>query len=166
MMPRWKVRTPPAAPVIADADGNLYGTTLLGGAFGQQGPYGGVVFKLTPAGQETVLHSFCESPPNCPDGYELDDGLTMDGSGNLYGIAFYGGQVSRQCNSKFGDYFGCGTVFRIAPDQTLTTLVTFRGQANGNNPHGTLLLQDSYLYGVTYSGGAYNFGTVFRRRIP
>jgi uncharacterized repeat protein (TIGR03803 family) len=155
----------PLAPVIADSQGNLYGTTELGGTFGQDGPYGGVVFKLAPDGSYTVLHSFCEAPPNCPDGYELRDGLTMDSSGNLYGVAYYGGRVSRECNSELGDYFGCGTVFRIAPDGSFTTLVTFTGQKNGNNPVGTLLLQDSYLYGLTFVGGAYDLGTVFRRRI-
>lgn len=87
------------AGLVADAAGNLYGTTLFGGAFG-----GGTVFKLAPAGNgswtETVLHSF----GNGTDGKGPFVGaLILDGAGNLYGTTSGGGK------------FGGGTVFEITP---------------------------------------------------
>jgi uncharacterized repeat protein (TIGR03803 family) len=55
----------PEAGLIADSSGNLFGTTFFGGA-----SLAGVVFKLSPGGTETVLHSFC-SLPGCSDGAAL-----------------------------------------------------------------------------------------------
>src|SRR5690348_1879834 len=69
----------PAVGVVRDSLGNLYGTTNLGGTFGQ-----GTVFKLSPANTETVLHSFAGGPG---DGSYPQGNLTLDGAGNLYGVA-------------------------------------------------------------------------------
>ena len=76
----------PWAGLIADASGNLYGTTKGGGATGCPPPGCGVVFKLVPGGTETVLYSFC-SLTNCSDGIYPTAGLIADSSGNLYGTA-------------------------------------------------------------------------------
>ena len=84
----------PTAGLLMDASGNLYGTTFNGGANGS-----GAVFKITPAGAETVLHSFGAQP----DGANPDASLVMDASGNLYGTTQYGGAN------------GNGTVFKITP---------------------------------------------------
>jgi uncharacterized repeat protein (TIGR03803 family) len=86
----------PSAGLIMDGAGNLYGTTGFGGAPGPSCPssYGcGVAFELTPTTNgwtETVLHSFC-SQSNCADGNQPSAGLIMDGSGNLYGTTYQGG---------------------------------------------------------------------------
>jgi uncharacterized repeat protein (TIGR03803 family) len=79
----------PYAGLIRDAAGNLYGTTGLGGATSTCGPpYGcGVVFKLSPAGAETVLHSFTDGA----DGRSPMAGLIQDAAGNLYGTTPVGG---------------------------------------------------------------------------
>ena len=84
------------AGLIADSSGNLYGTTLVGGSYS-----GGVVFKLSPSGTETVLYSFC-SLPSCSDGAAPAAGLIADSSGNLYGTTTYGGAS------------GIGVVFKLS----------------------------------------------------
>jgi uncharacterized repeat protein (TIGR03803 family) len=131
--------------VILDADGNLYGTTLYGGT-GQcsNGPTPGcgTVFKVDPAGHETVLHSF----GGAPDGVDPMAALIRDAKGNLYGTTFLGG--------KGGCYgYGCGTVFKISPAGKETVLHYFDDGADGANPGGSLLLVGSTLYGAAAAGG-------------
>ena len=84
----------PIAGLIRDAAGNLYGTTLYGGAVGK-----GIVFKLDTTGTETVLHSFVGSPT---DGAIPYVGLVRDAAGNLYGTTSIGGA------------FGKGTIFKLS----------------------------------------------------
>jgi uncharacterized repeat protein (TIGR03803 family) len=94
-------------PLVRDANGNLYGTTMWGGTSRCNGSGCGVVFKLDTTGKETVLHSFAGEP----DGSYPYSGLAVDSSGNLYGAALQGGDLS----CKAGNGQGCGTVFKIAP---------------------------------------------------
>src|ERR1700675_4408113 len=137
----------PYAGLLMDTTGNLYGTAQSGGAKGL-----GTVFKLSPSGTETVLHSFCQQA-GCPDGYYPQAGLVMDTNGNLYGTTLYNGA-----------YDG-GTVFKISSDGTATTLYNFctaTGCKNGRYPQAGLILDtNGNLYGTTYGGGAYGKGTVF-----
>jgi uncharacterized repeat protein (TIGR03803 family) len=90
--------------LVADKAGNLYGTTRYGGDLSCGAPYGcGVVFKLSPAGNETILHTFSGK-----DGMVPSSGLVRDAAGNLYGTAPRGGSTET-CDS------GCGVVFKITP---------------------------------------------------
>jgi uncharacterized repeat protein (TIGR03803 family) len=76
----------PVAGVIADAAGNLYGTTFYSGAYGN-----GMVFELTATAggwEEKVLHSF---NPNGIDGFGVTGGLIFDAAGNIYGTTEFGG---------------------------------------------------------------------------
>jgi uncharacterized repeat protein (TIGR03803 family) len=87
--------TYPNGPLVMDAAGNLYGTTRQGGQTGYECGEGcGTIFKLTPSsnGQwtETILYEFNENS----GGWQPHDGLIMDGAGNLYGTAIYGGTNS------------------------------------------------------------------------
>jgi uncharacterized repeat protein (TIGR03803 family) len=92
----------PVGPLVRDNNtGNLYGATFFGGAYGY-----GTVFELDPSGHETVLYSFT----GASDGAYPGGGLTMGGSGNLYGVALSGGDIS--CNVQLG---GCGLVFELTP---------------------------------------------------
>ena len=121
----------PQAGLIADAAGNLYGTTSSGGA-----GYG-TVFQLTPSGDLMVLHSFTLS-----DGTYPHAGLIADAAGNLYGTTLDGGA------------FGYGTVFQLAPDGTLTVLHSFT-RSDGTHPFAGLLSDAAgNLYGTTQLGGA------------
>jgi uncharacterized repeat protein (TIGR03803 family) len=91
----------PLAGLVRDMAGNLYGTTSYGGTHGW-----GVVFKLSPTGSETVLHSFT----NGADGAYPAAGLIQDAAGNLYGTTTQGGATST-CEPPYG----CGVVFKLTP---------------------------------------------------
>ncbi len=139
----------PSAGLVQAADGNLYGTTSIGGAFGN-----GTVFKITKVGVLTTLASFDVSNGNDPAFGSLIQGA--DGS-------FYGTTISGGTNSGC-----CGTVFRVTPRGKLTTLYSFCAQPNctdGDEVFGGLVQGvDGSLYGTTSAGGAngFDFGTVFK----
>jgi uncharacterized repeat protein (TIGR03803 family) len=129
----------PAARVIMDKDGNIYGTTLRGGGTGCAGFGCGTVFKLGPDdGPETVLHAF----QGGRDGASPDAGPVKDAAGNFYGTTSAGG-------------LGYGTVFKITPTGTETVLYSFRGGTDGWLPHGGVILdRTGNLYGTTLWGGS------------
>jgi uncharacterized repeat protein (TIGR03803 family) len=137
-------------PVI-DPAGNIYGTTQAGGSSGF-----GTVFKLSPAGVETVLHNFAGGT----DGSYPNNELVLDKLGNLYGVTDSGGGTGCQ------NFKGCGTVFEIAPDGTETILYSFKGGSDGWFPDSGLLLDSAgNLLGTTLSGGntcGEGCGTVFK----
>ena len=134
----------PMAGLVQDAQGNLYGTTEDGGAYGF-----GTVFELNTTGKETVLYSFC-SALNCADGIVPWAGLVRDAQGNLYGTARFGGDLA--CGAT-GD--GCGTVFKLDTTGNETVLHTFTG-TGGDGAHpfvGLVLDAQGNLYGTTFDGG-------------
>jgi uncharacterized repeat protein (TIGR03803 family) len=139
----------PSAGVIFDTEGNLYGTTNFGGSANA-----GVVFKLTPEGAETVLHSFCFQG-GCADGNEPESGLIFDAMGNLYGTTYYGGGTAN-----------AGVVFKLTPAGQETVLYSFcpkEGCADGWNPSaGVIFDLDGNLYGTTPFGGSEGDGVVFK----
>jgi uncharacterized repeat protein (TIGR03803 family) len=131
--------------LVRDSVGNLYGTTILGG------PYGlGMIFKLNPAGKETVLYSF--NPSGSDGAFPFGGSLLRDSKGNLYGTTEVGGSQ------------GAGTVFKLDSSGVFTVLHSFPGDGtDGDEPTGTLTRDPAgVLYGATFSGGAFNFGTVFK----
>jgi uncharacterized repeat protein (TIGR03803 family) len=129
----------PIAGLIRDEAGNLYGTTSAGGPSGQ-----GTVFKVDPAGNETVLYSFTGGT----DGGYPEAGLVRDEKGNLYGTAFFGGLASPPC------YSFCGVVFKVDTTGLETVLYSFTGGADGLNPSAGLMLGEAgNLYGTTGYGG-------------
>jgi len=131
----------PLAGLVQAADGNFYGTASSGGSSG-----GGTVFKVTPNGALTTLHSFVGA-----DGSDPVTGLVQAKDGNLYGTTKRGGA---------NDYDG--TVFKISTSGALTTLFDFKG-TNSFSPRGGLVQgSDGNLYGTTFNGGAHGRGTVFR----
>ncbi len=144
----------PEAGLIFDNRGNLYGTTADGGGTSN----GGTVFKLTPAGEETVLYQFC-AESNCSDGATPQGGLVFDQKGNLYGTTFQGGNPDN-C------YLGCGVVFKLTPQGKETVLYRFCPKINcadGEFPEGGLLIdRKGNLDGTVYEGGAYGAGAVFK----
>jgi uncharacterized repeat protein (TIGR03803 family) len=130
--------------LVQATDGNFYGTTAIGGAYND-----GTVFKITPSGTLTTLYSFCQQP-NCADGSSPSAGLIQATDGNLYGITGIGGA------------YNDGTVFKITPSGTLTTLHSFSG-ADGSYPRAALVqATDGNFYGTAYEGGPNSAGTVFR----
>ena len=128
-----------SSPIVA-SDGNLYGTTEIGGVFGY-----GCVYKLTPEGDLTVLFNF-----NNTDGANPYGGLIEGNDGNFYGTTEAGGSSND------------GTVFQLTPSGKLTTLVNFNGM-NGANPYaGVVQGGDGNFYGTTLNGGAFSEGTAFK----
>src|SRR5258708_10955072 len=142
----------PYAGPILDNKGNLYGTTVYGGAYNW-----GAVFKLSPDtnGQwtETVLHSFNSDGQ---DGIRPYSSLVMDPSGNLYGTTNIGGA------------YNYGTVFRLHPNAdgswTETVLHSFNADGtDGNETYANLIFDKlGNLYGTTYYGGSQGEGMVFQ----
>jgi uncharacterized repeat protein (TIGR03803 family) len=151
----------PQSSLIADAQGNLYGTASTGGTYG-----GGIVFKLTPsangAWKATILHSF----QGFKDGYYPQSGLVFDKAGNLYGTT-----ASTQAISCGPYCLGGGTVFELSPNSdgswTEKVIHTFpsQGGSDGSLPQGNLIFDSAgNLYGTTEYGGRVrecNCGTVF-----
>jgi uncharacterized repeat protein (TIGR03803 family) len=135
----------PAAGVIFDAAGNLYGATTVGGSGG-----GGTVFELTPSNGHwtlSVLYSFT-------GGAGPANSLVMDTAGNLYGTTVEDGT------------YGVGTVFKLTPSGgswIYTDLHDFTGGSDGADPFGGVILDASgNLYGTTEMGGANGDGVIFQ----
>src|SRR5271157_5744414 len=146
----------PTAALVQATDGNFYGTTDWGGAsaYCTLVTGCGTVFRITPGGMLTTLYSFC-TQANCPDGARPYGGLVQASDGNFYGTT-----------DTDGANGAGGTVFKITPSGTLTTLYSFCSEANcadGSNPYASLVrATDGNFYGTTYGGGAYSSGTVFK----
>ena len=133
----------PYAGLTLGTDGNFYGTTELG----SPSSVTGTVFRITPTGTLTTLHYFSGA-----DGIYLFAPLTLGTDGSFYGTT--SGNWPYCCSA--------GTVFKITPTGTLTTLYSFNG-ADGASPFGALTLgTDGNFYGTTENGGPLNGGTVFR----
>lgn len=148
----------PKGSLVGDPAGNLYGVTAQGGGAGCFRGCG-TVYKIDAGGTATVLHSF----QGAPDGAYPQGSLVRDRAGNLYGTTLYGG------NGPCGYYIpGCGTVYRLAPDGTVTILHSFAGPPDGTSPVGGLVRDSAgNLYGITETGGLdscnnYSCGTVFK----
>jgi len=139
----------PDAALIQDSAGNLYGTTVYGGASYSGGTSGyGVVFELDKSGMETVLYSFTGGL----DGANPIAGLVRDSAGNLYGTTWRGGSS------------GYGVVFKLDTAGTETVLHTFTG-GTGGGATGAGLIRDAAgdLFGTTPAlGGKANKGSVFQ----
>lgn len=147
----------PSSRVIIGPDGNLYGTTEMGGSGGS-----GVVYRLQPPPtlcraypcpwRQTVLHAFAGDDGQLPGTGDL----TFDRAGNVYGTTVVGGA------------HGAGTVYELTPGNggwTETVLYSFAGGIDGEEPYaGVILDQQGNLYGTTVFGGDPNeiAGTVYK----
>jgi len=147
--------------VAMDAAGNIYGTTAYGGntgcSFEQFGC--GIVFKVDPKGNETILHRFTGGS----DGGFPNNGVVLDSKGNVYGTTRVGGRVNAPAcyNNISGN--GCGVVFKVDQNGTETTLYAFKGLKDGGGPNPDLIRDAAgNFYGTTAYGGKNNNGVVFK----
>jgi uncharacterized repeat protein (TIGR03803 family) len=132
--------------VIPGKNGSLYGITYAGGDFSCALTGCGTVFKINHDGNLTLLHAFGGA-----DGQNPNAGLVLDAFNNSYGTTQYGGA------------YGRGTVFQVTSYGNETVVYSFDGGANGAYPNGGLVRDAAgNLYGTTYQGGAYNYGTIFK----
>src|SRR5579862_213585 len=141
----------PLARVVADAQGNLYGTTSDGGGGTQcivQFGGCGTVFEVTAAGVETKLYGFAGGS----DGANPQAGLIRDKSGNLFGTTAAGGNTTA-CNQGVSP--GCGVVFELTAGGTEKPLYAFQGGNDGWSPVADLIEDKAgNLYGTTEAGGS------------
>jgi uncharacterized repeat protein (TIGR03803 family) len=126
--------------LVLDAAGNLYGTAQDGGGFGF-----GLVFKMDPSGNETVLHSF-----NHTDGQAPEAGVILDAAGNMYGTTCCGGA------------FNQGVVFELDPTGNETVLHSFNGTDGALVNGGVIRDAAGNLFGTTIQGGSNGLGVVFK----
>ncbi len=132
--------------LVLASDGNFYGLRTGGGWSGYAAAY-----RLTPAGEQSLLHFFA-----WPGDGGNPEGPLVELDGALYGTCRWGGDPSLPDNQRQG------TVFRLEFDGTMTRLHTFSGGASGERPEGGLVVgADGLLYGTTYGGGQYGSGTLF-----
>jgi uncharacterized repeat protein (TIGR03803 family) len=137
----------PEASLVQDANGHLYGTTIIGGSFGN-----GTVFEITPSNQYSVLHSF-----DYTDGADPQAAPTLANDGNLYGVTTVG---SNGGNSKDNG----GNIFQITPGGVYKSLYSFCNSATctGYDPAFALLQgTDGIFYGAAASGGKDSDGIVY-----
>jgi len=136
----------PYSGLVIDKEGNLYGTTAYGGA----NHYYGAVFKVSPNGVETVLHSFNEDGK---DGYDPAAALAVDKKGNVFGTTYEGGT------------HGFGTVFEVSAAGSETVLYSFNpgNGKDGVDPYAGLVRDKSgNLYGTNVNNGANGHGTLYK----
>jgi uncharacterized repeat protein (TIGR03803 family) len=138
----------PQGGVTLGTDGNFYGTTYEGGTL-----TAGAVFKVTPSGIATTLHSFTDGSDG---GYPYAPPVEGN-DGNFYGTATAGGYTGTGCGST-----GCGTIYKITPSGAFTVLYQFHN-TDGYAPYPPLVLgTDGNFYGMTTDGTIANAGVVFR----
>lgn len=137
----------PYGPLFIDSSGNIFGTTQVGGIYGD-----GAVFKLSPSGgvwTETVLYNFTLDSSQSQEPY----GVVAGANGVLYGITLYGGEYS------------VGTMYELTPGVGFwnrSVLYTFTGGPDGAYPSSLLIDASGTLYGTSSYGGSYGYGNVFK----
>jgi uncharacterized repeat protein (TIGR03803 family) len=131
--------------MIQGADGNLYGSTAAGGSQDV-----GIVFRLTPDGNTTLLHNFCP----CKTGDSPASALVQGSDGNFYGVTSAAGLAGY-----------AGSVYEITPTGTFSTVYQFCSRyecLDGEEGGALIQATDGGFYGTTLVGGAGGDGTVFR----
>jgi len=150
----------PFGDLLADGDGNLYGTTRYGPGPGHSSG-SGIVFKLNRKDDwsEKKLYEFA----GAPDGADPYAGLTSDGHGNFYGTAFNGGNTNSNCWQG-----SCGTVFMLSPqtsggftEKLLHTFCSGSCRDGGNPKAGVIFDKRGNLYGTTIRNAG-SKGTIFQ----
>jgi uncharacterized repeat protein (TIGR03803 family) len=125
----------PAAAVIMDGAGNLYGTTSGGNGNAS------TLFKLTPGGEESVLHTFTYQ--------DVTSSPVLDASGNLYGGSQYGGDANCGYNGN-----GCGFIYKLDTSGKFSVVYTFKNVHDGVTPYANIVMDaKGVLYGAAAFGG-------------
>lgn len=132
----------PSGGLIQDAAGNLYGVT---NGRCNPGVGCGEVFRINPAGSETVLYTF---PTGGNEGSNPQSALVQDAQGNLYGTTSFGGT-----HANVNDTSGSGVLFKLAPSGKLTVLHYFNGTTDGATPTNLVRDPQGNLYGYASAGG-------------
>ncbi len=150
----------PFGSLVFDSEGNIYGVAQYGGSCSSSG---GTLFKITPSGVESTLHSFCVGDAN---GATPNGPVALDAAGNIYGVTQQGGDLT--CPDSFGPGVGCGTVFEETAAGQFSVVHAFAGSPSdgagdpGVGAGGGLgVISDpaGNIYGITqYGGGGTGLG--------
>jgi uncharacterized repeat protein (TIGR03803 family) len=138
------------APLVLAPGGDFFGTAWFGGPFPTRG---GTVFKLTPAGVVSNVYVFASSG-SAIDGQYPRAGLVKGTDGQLYGTTWDGGRV------------GIGTIFRITPSGSLTSLHSFAGVDGSHPEFGVVEGVPGTFYGTTFNSGNLSNGAIYRLIVP
>ena len=130
-----------SAGLLRASDGNLYGVTVSGGTSNE-----GVVYRLTPDGDQSIVYSFSGSP----DGTNPIGPLVHDGTGNLYGVTNHGGTSNT------------GTIFKVTTSGVETVLHSFTGVDGAFPLCGLTVGSDGNFYGAVFEGGSTGHGTIYK----
>lgn len=150
-------RGPYDSGLLKGSDGNFHGVAGSGGPNDA-----GIVYKLTPAGDETIVYAF---NPSAGSGSEPEGALVEDSDGNLYGGTQSGGYPRTVYGTQGASLTGqSGTIFEITAAGNAVQLSNFGPtDADGTSPFGPLIQgQDGTLYGVTANGGANDAGVFYK----
>ena len=147
----------PEEPLVQGFNGNFYGTTFIGGLGGVTCALGcGTVFEITPTGQLTTLHAFCENSYPCGDGDNSQAPLVVGTNGYIYGAANGGTSPT-------------GTLFEITRSGKFFKIHQFNKATDGDDPTGLIQGTDGNLYGTAAFNGSGAFcsdtelcGTIFK----
>jgi uncharacterized repeat protein (TIGR03803 family) len=155
------------SPVALDPKGNVYGMVPYGGTpdcgWDYHGLSCGTLFKMTPGGKFTTIHTFKGT-----DGMYPESGLVRDTKGNLYGAAMFGGiRTCRTVGNHNNNAPGCGTIFKVDVHGKYAVLHTFSGHKDGAGPLGLIIDSEDNLYGIASNGGDHQgnpigYGTIFK----
>ena len=145
----------PTASLVLAKDGSLYGVTSFGGFTGSEHCNNGcgTVFKINQAGQFSTIYQF----KGGSSGDVPSTNLVIDNNGNLYGATSLGGKTS------FLNPNGCGTIYKIDPNNNQTVIYQFNCNEDGMTPTGNLVIdKNNIIYGVTSNGGSQGLGVVYK----
>lgn len=139
----------PVGTMAIDKEGNLYGTTACGGAYGA-----GSVYKLSQASGVWTIESLYDFTPDVLGYSPAPGGLVLDAAGNLY------------VNTQYDGSYGVGMLFKLSPTVgywKFSLIHSFTGSTDGGYPAGGLAIDSSgSIYGTTLAGGLFQYGTVYK----
>ncbi len=132
----------PEGDLYRNSDGFFYGMTSTNGTYG-----GGTIFKMSSSGAVTIVRHL----NSVTDGAYPKGELIKGFDGNFYGVTSGGGTNTY------------GTIFKMTPSGVYTVLRHLSYATDGTNPRGHLVQgKDSAFYGMTYGGGSFGYGTIFK----
>ncbi len=147
--------------LVQGADGSLYGVTLFGGTgYAANNPNSGfgTIFKFSTNGSLSTLVSF-----NGMNGAQPEAAPVFAADGNLYGTTDCGGTDTNLNNTSLGfTFIGQGTIYKLTPDGTFTSLASFDTNNGGGGISALMPQRDASFFGSTFRGGASGYGSVFK----
>ena len=144
----------PESALLRDTDGSLYGVTPANFALGSSGGGGGTVYRVTPSGGYSIVHTFKTASSAGAEGIRPVGGLVKAADGYFYGVTSNGGSG--------------GTLYKMSSTGEVTFLYNFGGFGLGATPSNSQLLLTTagVIYGTTDNGGRSSYGVLYSYQLP